>query len=411
MGDLLEALGDPLVDAFLGIGVLVALMLAVMGWARGRWGARWDGWLLRYPKCGPLLAATLSLPPGCSGVIATVTLYGQRRVTYGTVIAALLATMGDSAWLLLAADPMLALELKALFFVVGALGGSFVDWARIEPRTRQLSTDVSRQGLTAVVTTLRPRDTAQSSNSLQLLSRRPAISAPPPSPPVSGPVRSWWKTTEPCCVEPGLRSGESETGRPDGFLIAFWSVIAVGIVLAIPAEFNLIDEEAFPTIFGMNSYMAVGLVGFAVACAVFLRGRSHQHDCDCVDASSRLVQLRHTAYSASFMIVLVGLVTLASAAVTEVTGFDPAVLPFHGALGVIVASLVGLLPSCGLEVVVAGLFLSGGLPLPALLAYLISHDGAGLLPLFAVHRRSAIISTVLTTVPALLIGFAALVAV
>ena len=52
----------------------------------------------------------------------------------------------------------------------------------------------------------------------------------------------------------------------------------------------------------------------------------------------------------------------------------------------------------------AGLFLAGGMPLPTLVANSISQDGDALLPLLALERRSAVLATCITTVPALLVG-------
>lgn len=412
MSELLEALGDPLADAFFGVGVLIALMLALMGMARARWGSQWDRWLTRFPQAGPAVAALLSLPPGCSGVIVTVALYAERRVTYGTVVAALLATMGDSAWVLIAFDPLLALQLKAVFLVVGAVGGYLVDLARIEPRAHSGATTWRSDNTTTVGVVSTPsRNEAGKRSDVRVL---PVTSAPPTfpamsqPPPVSGPGRSWWEMAEPCCINPADTSSRDVDRRSDGFVLAFWIAIIVGIVFAIPTEFLGVQEDTISGFAGSHTFLGVGVAGFVVAAAVAVRGRLHRRNCHCVDTASIRVILRHTAFRAATMVSIVGVVSMLLAIITELTGFEPGSLPFYGILGIVVGAALGLLPSCGLEVVMASLFVAGGLPLAALLAYLVSHDGAGLIPLYAVHRRSALISTVLTTVPAILVGLVAL---
>ncbi|CAA9355339.1 MAG: Predicted manganese transporter, 11 TMS [uncultured Nocardioidaceae bacterium] len=65
---------------------------------------------------------------------------------------------------------------------------------------------------------------------------------------------------------------------------------------------------------------------------------------------------------------------------------------------------VGLIPGCGVQIVFAGIFLAGGMPLPTLVANSISQDGDALLPLLALEHRSALLATVLTTIPAILVG-------
>src|SRR3954447_8010860 len=131
-----EILLRPLADAFMQVGVFVALMVAPFGWARHRWGHRLDAAPERHGRVAPLVAAGLTMPPGCGGAILVMAAYARGAVSYGAAIAALVATMGDASWVLLAADPVLTLELKLGLLVVGAGTGWLVDTLGIEPRRR-----------------------------------------------------------------------------------------------------------------------------------------------------------------------------------------------------------------------------------------------------------------------------------
>ena len=97
----------PLADAFMQVGVFVALLVAPFGWAQHRWGHRLDDALRRRGALAPLVAAGLTMPPGCGGAIIVMAAYARGAVSYGAAIAALVATMGDASWVLLAADPLL----------------------------------------------------------------------------------------------------------------------------------------------------------------------------------------------------------------------------------------------------------------------------------------------------------------
>jgi hypothetical protein len=76
---------------------------------------------------------------------------------------------------------------------------------------------------------------------------------------------------------------------------------------------------------------------------------------------------------------------------------------------VLVGALIGLVPGCAVQIVFVAVFAAGGMPLATFVANAISQDGDALLPLLALEHRSALQATVLTTVPALLMGSAFLV--
>ncbi|MCA9316671.1 MAG: arsenic efflux protein [Planctomycetes bacterium] len=67
--------------------------------------------------------------------------------------------------------------------------------------------------------------------------------------------------------------------------------------------------------------------------------------------------------------------------------------------------LVGFLPGCGPQIVVSTLYLSGAIPFSAQLANAISNDGDALFPAIAAAPRAALIATVYTAIPALIMGY------
>ena len=72
----------------------------------------------------------------------------------------------------------------------------------------------------------------------------------------------------------------------------------------------------------------------------------------------------------------------------------------------LVAVFVGFVPGCGPQIVVTTLFLNGVIPLSAQIANAISNDGDALFPAVAIAPRAAVVATLYTAVPALLVGYA-----
>ena len=71
----------------------------------------------------------------------------------------------------------------------------------------------------------------------------------------------------------------------------------------------------------------------------------------------------------------------------------------------LLAILVGLLPGCGPQIIVTSLYLSGYIPLSALMGNAISNDGDALFPAIAIAPRTAIVATLYSTIPAVLIAY------
>jgi hypothetical protein len=90
--------------------------------------------------------------------------------------------------------------------------------------------------------------------------------------------------------------------------------------------------------------------------------------------------------------------------VVATTGLDVGTLPTIGLIGVVAGALLGLLPGCGPQLVLTGLYAQGALPLSVLAANALSQDGDALIPLLASDRRAAVLASVITVVPGLLVG-------
>ena len=73
-------------------------------------------------------AALMGALPGCLGAFVVVAMYSHRMLSMGAVVAAMIATSGDEAFVMLAMIPKQALVLTAFLIVIGIAAGSVTDF-------------------------------------------------------------------------------------------------------------------------------------------------------------------------------------------------------------------------------------------------------------------------------------------
>ncbi len=107
-------------------GFVFAMMVAVdylNVLSRGRLEELIRGGRLRQYLGSSFLGAT----PGCLGAFASSSLYIHGFISFGAIVAAMIATSGDAAFVMLALFPGRALLLFALLFLLGIAGGALAD--------------------------------------------------------------------------------------------------------------------------------------------------------------------------------------------------------------------------------------------------------------------------------------------
>lgn len=73
------------------------------------------------------LAALLGAAPGCLGAFTVVSLYSHRVVSFGALVAAMIATSGDEAFVMFSMFPIKALWITVFLFAVGIFSGYLTD--------------------------------------------------------------------------------------------------------------------------------------------------------------------------------------------------------------------------------------------------------------------------------------------
>lgn len=117
---------DILRNSILITGLVVVMMMMIESLNIESKGLIFKG--LRKTKIGQVIfGALLGSVPGCMGGFATVSLYTHRMFSFGALIAMMIASSGDEAFVMLAMIPDKALMIFTILFVVAVITGILTD--------------------------------------------------------------------------------------------------------------------------------------------------------------------------------------------------------------------------------------------------------------------------------------------
>ena len=126
MHDFLDLFLDVLRNSILITGLVIIMMLMIEYvniHSHGKWFSK-----LRQNRFGQVvLGAGLGIIPGCMGGFAAVSMYSHKLLSFGALVAMMIASSGDEAFVMLAMIPKEALLLIVILFVVAVAVGLLVD--------------------------------------------------------------------------------------------------------------------------------------------------------------------------------------------------------------------------------------------------------------------------------------------
>ncbi|MCO7187831.1 MULTISPECIES: putative manganese transporter [unclassified Pseudoalteromonas] len=333
-----------LADAFFQVSVFVAGTLAIYYFLIDRLPQLELSYLkAKSPVLEIAMAAVLGALPGCGGAIIVVTQFTKGQASFASVVAVLTATMGDAAFLLLAKQPLEGLIIIALGIAVGIASGLTVNLLH-KPEFCQPN--------------------LQSKNAIQCKAPSAAIR-------FSEPV---WR----------------------------WALIP-SLIIALLIAFN--------TNLGVFT-QPVELAGAALAIfaltiwALSSKGQSYREvtaEDDEQDPPSKLAKVIHDTHFVTAWVVASFMLYELSVALF---GLDLAAwFSEYAVFAPLIAVAIGLLPGCGPQIVVTTLYIQGILPFSALAANAVANDGDALFPALALAPGAAVLATVYSAIPALLVGY------
>ena len=119
----------------------VLIMMLVIEYLNVLTRGNWDRVIGRWTWGQSALASFLGVTPGCLGAYAVASLYIHRVLSIGALTAAMVATCGDEAFVMLALFPAMALKIFAALFVGGLVTGVAVDFVARSRRSRPIPHD------------------------------------------------------------------------------------------------------------------------------------------------------------------------------------------------------------------------------------------------------------------------------
>ena len=347
-GEMRELLLNSMSDAFLQVTAFVAGTLALVFWFERKFAFDLGELMRNNLRWQPLIASALGAIPGCGGAIIVVTQFTKGYASFGAFIAVLVSTMGDAAILLVARDPMSALIVISISLVAGTITGIIVD-------------KVHGKDFLAVA--------------------QPDANAK---------------------IE---RHGGTFDDRP--IFTAVWvPVVAIGVVLGLCIALQY-DPDTF--IGALGAYQPTIWFGFLAAMLCILmwafskRPDSLGLGADTTPDDSLTTRVVKDTNFVTAWVVFAFLI------------YEIAVVKFGLDIGTwfagwallvpLVAILIGFVPGCGPQVVVTSLYLAGAIPLSAQLSNAIANDGDALFPALALAPKAAVLATLYSAIPAVIIGY------
>jgi len=398
--DILEIILSCAENAFLQVGVFVGAVLLIFGYINYRRQGGLVKSLENSKKWQPVFGSLLGLSPGCGGAIFVMPLYLKGSVTFGTVIATLIATMGDSAFVLMSTLPKEYLLVSAVSIVVAIASGYIVDKLRIDSRF-----NTRKQKLLAELDETKKKH-AQLENEL-----------------VTKGIH------QECMCHIGHKEGDeidillhhssATKGEENVSSFAhifthkiaykiFWVLTGIGLALGLLMLFQ-VDVNVSLKIPHLGTILGIGGTLFSIVYMIVnkkvLKSDSHGEE------ESKVFSLKETLIHNAEDTAFVNTWVFAAYVIYEIAvyalGGEDVVRDWMTASGmasVFVGAAIGLIPGCGPQIIFVTLYTKGMLPFAALLANALSQDGDALFPLLAIDKKSSLLATVITTIPALVIG-------
>ena len=386
--DVLDIVVTSMRDAFLAVTVFVAVMVLLFSWLQYATSGRFVEYIQSHKKLQPVIGALMGLTPGCGGAIIMMPMYARGYVTYGTVVATLIATLGDSAFVLIGAAvadssfiaPMIAVHV--ISFIVGVSWGYFVDMTGTTP-SKPLGKFGPKVGDDLI---------PESDEDTSLLEDLPRE----------------------------VPEGIGYKILHQGYLF-WWGVTTIGFIFAIlllvwsgqDPEYELKLAYNPLTIDGFITW--VGLLGTTLSVVLYVAQKNWFADDTEATIGDKLHSMRetmvHAASETAFVTFWVMIAYLAFEFTMLFSGVTEQDMARHGdgLIAVVVAAIIGLIPGCGPQIIAITAYTKDLISFPALTANAISQDGDALFPLLVRHRAASLWATIHTTIPALLVGVVLLV--
>tara|TARA_Y100000590_G_scaffold447269_1_gene582232 strand:+ start:936 stop:2102 length:1167 start_codon:yes stop_codon:yes gene_type:complete len=338
-----ETVQKAMADAYLQVSVFVGLTLLIFIGIDSMSNFNVDKFLIKSKKFHVPIAGLLGAIPGCGGAVIVVTQYIQGRISFGSLVAVLTATMGDAAFLLLAIEPSTGFFIFSISLSVGITSGYIIDYFH--------GIDFMNNSFTKI-------------NNKKNKLNKIFVSK---------------------------------------FNFLWLAIFAPGFVLGILVAFQTDVDSIIRLPFELSILSIIGISGAILSLLMWSLNPLSDFQLS-IDKSRGYIS--RVVDTTNFVTTWVIAGFLAFELFMILTDVDlKAVFDVWLPLVPLIAILFGFLPGCGPQIVVATFYLNGYIPLSAEIGNAISNDGDALFPAIALAPKAAIIATLYSAIPAILVAY------
>ena len=399
---------DSLRNAILITGLVIVMMMMIESLNIESKGLFFKG--LKNTRIGQItFGALLGSIPGCMGGFAAVSLYTHRMFSFGALVAMMIASSGDEAFIMLAMIPDQALILFAILFVLAIAAGWITDL--IHDRVHEKHCKEEDHSECGADTNCHDGYTVHNCGTHQhSLPDNPGI-ASSATQEISSPTRSensrhyGWKRISMfiglAIFIVALATGQlghdhsSHAGHDHSAHSCHEHCTHSGhdhcndevAEAKVSQSINLLDEQWMNVLFAGLSVIVLFVLLFASDHFI------NEHLWDHIIRKHLL-----TIFCWTFAVLLLVSIGLQYVSIDEWISSNTVLM-------IILATLIGIIPESGPHMIFVTLYAAGIVPFPVLLASSISQDGHASLPLLAESRKSFLWAKIINCVVALAAGF------
>jgi hypothetical protein len=178
--------------------------------------------------------------------------------------------------------------------------------------------------------------------------------------------------------------------------LAFLAVAVPGLIMGV----TQLTGAEIGAVFGEIPVAVVGLTGTAIGLAIWATSQLTAMTNSADPPVTRMAE--ETAFISVWVIgAYLAYDYLAAYGGLDLEAMFATVAPLLPLIGVV----IGFVPGCGPQVLVTTLYINGLIPFSALLGNAISNDGDALFPAIAINPRAAVLATVYSAVPAMIMAY------
>ena len=340
-----EIIKSSVSDAYIGVTSFVAGTLLLFFTLEKYLKIDLKNILLNKPKLEVFIGSFLGALPGCGGAIIVLTQYSRGKASFGSVVAALTATMGDAAFLLIAREPATGLLILLIGFFVGYVSGLLVNSIHGKSFMKMNGCDLIRLN----------------------------------------------------CKPSKYKSSKT--------LDLIWlALIIPGMIFGILSAFQIDLDAYFSNNFIKNPITFFGFFAGSLCFIMWIIPIISGFKYSPSGPNEKII--RRTVSDTNFITGWVILAFLAYELTSHFGGFNlETIFNSYYMLTPLIAILIGFLPGCGPQILVTTLYLNGIIPLSAQIGNAISNDGDALFPAIALHPKAAFIATIYSAFPAIIVSY------